>query len=285
MYFVCTELFLFHCQLMDKQALGYLDFRQLVQALGIVSSNRYTEKLKLLYILHLPPLLPKSEIESNGKKAKDEAEVATEAEDFFKLVSEHITIGKIIETNLAFISILNSEDVSESLEALPSPNDHTFVQPTTSLGMELSAKNANFTPNLSVDSHNARQSIFYVDLPTDYMSQGGCESIDTFSDISDLGKAANFDNMSDFSQISDVNGLRNADEKHSSIGSSIETRSLSSLRIYLDHPDSNFTEKSIPDMTQHNFIALWTSLMEIVGYSNIDMQHACTFFCLFAFHF
>lgn len=107
------------------------------------------------------------------------------------------------------------------------------------------------------------------------MSQGGgCESIDTFSDISDLGKAVNFDQMSDFSQISDVRN--NVDEKRSSIcSSSFDTRSLSSLRIYLDHPDSNFTEKSIPDMTQHNFIALWTSLMEIIGYSDIDMQHAC----------
>lgn len=74
---------------MDKQTLGYLDFRQLIQALGIVSSNRYTEKLKLLYILHLPPLLPKCEIESNSKKVKDDAEIATEAEDFFKFVFIH----------------------------------------------------------------------------------------------------------------------------------------------------------------------------------------------------
>lgn len=67
--------------------------------MGIVSSNRITEKLKLLYILHLPPLLSKSEIESNkqrqllqvkqqhvnksNKSTKDDTEVATEAEDFF----------------------------------------------------------------------------------------------------------------------------------------------------------------------------------------------------------
>lgn len=148
-------------------------------------------------------------------------------------------------------------------------------------------KNANFTPNLSVDSHShnaARQSIFYVDLPTDYMSQGGgCESIDTFSDISDLGKPVNFDNMSDFSQISELRHATDDNSKQPSsiCSSSFDTRSLSSLRIYLDHPDSNFTEKSIPDMTQHNFIALWTSLMEIIGYSDIDMQHACKFFLIF----
>lgn len=75
---------------MDKQTLGYLDFKQIVLALGIPSSNRVTEKLKLLYILHLPPLLPKCEIELTKKQKqrtpkddKDDAEVATEAEDFF----------------------------------------------------------------------------------------------------------------------------------------------------------------------------------------------------------
>lgn len=70
---------------MDKQSLGYLDFRQLVLALGIVCSNKTTEKLKLLYILHLPPLLHRSEIDLKKETiATDDAEeVATEAEDFF----------------------------------------------------------------------------------------------------------------------------------------------------------------------------------------------------------
>lgn len=68
---------------MDKQSLGYLDFKQLVLALGIVCSNRITEKLKLLYILHLPPLLRRNEIEAKKDVAEEAEEVATEAEDFF----------------------------------------------------------------------------------------------------------------------------------------------------------------------------------------------------------
>lgn len=77
---------------MDKKTLGYLDFKQLVLALGIVSSNRLTEKLKLLYILHLPPLLSKADIEMSILKPKAEAkedggaEIATEAEDFFRYI-------------------------------------------------------------------------------------------------------------------------------------------------------------------------------------------------------
>lgn len=83
---------------MDKQALGYLDFKQLVFSLGIVSSNRITEKLKLLYILHLPPLLPRSEIEKNQQKSSGtdkpekggHEEVGTEAEDFFRFVASDL---------------------------------------------------------------------------------------------------------------------------------------------------------------------------------------------------
>lgn len=238
---------------MDKKSLGYLDFKQLVLALGIVSSNRVTEKLKLLYILHLPPLLSKTDIESSKvNKTKGDAEVATEAEDFF------------------------CDDVSFSIEALPSPTDETFadegninINPRSSM---------NLTPNLSIDS-NARSSIFYVDLPIDRMSQEGGESIDTISDISDLGKAVNFD-IIDGSQFSDGNTNLLAGTMISN-DSSIDTRSLSSLRVFLDHPDSNFTQNSIPDMTQKNFMALWTSLLEIVGHCDIDMQHACKFVSIF----
>lgn len=234
---------------MDKKSLGYLDFKQLVLALGIVSSNRVTEKLKLLYILHLPPLLSKTDIESSkSNKAKGDAEVATEAEDFF------------------------CDDVSFSIEALPSPTDETFADKAN---INITSRSSmNLTPNLSVDS-NARSSIFYVDLPIDRMSQEG-ESIDTISDISDLGKAANFDILDGSSQFSNLTaGTMISND------SSIDTRSLSSLRVFLDHPDSNFTQNSIPDMTQKNFMALWTSMMEIVGSCDIDMQRACKFYFYF----
>lgn len=234
---------------MDKKSLGYLDFKQLVLALGIVSSNRVTEKLKLLYILHLPPLLSKTDIESSkANKAKGDAEVATEAEDFF------------------------CDDVSFSIEALPSPTDETFADKAN---INITSRSSmNLTPNLSVDS-NARSSIFYVDLPIDRMSQEG-ESIDTISDISDLGKAANFDILDGSSQFSNLTaGTMISND------SSIDTRSLSSLRVFLDHPDSNFTQNSIPDMTQKNFMALWTSMLEIVGSCDIDMQRACKLYFYF----
>lgn len=81
--------FIFLNQLTDKKSIGTLDLHQIVKSLGIVCSDKYTEKLKLLYILHLPPLLTKSEIENTGKVIektvnKDFQEIGIEAEDFFR---------------------------------------------------------------------------------------------------------------------------------------------------------------------------------------------------------
>lgn len=196
------------------------------------------EKLKLLYILHLPPLLPKSEIDKIDvtlKNLRDEMEVGTEAESFF------------------------SEDASESVEALPSPVDHGFVQQLTT-NIEYPSSSSNVTPNLSIDSTNTKTSTFYVDLPTDFNHFGGpsglvYDSVDE-SDISDLG-------------FKDGHFLK---YDHPISVSSNDTRSLNSLRIFLDQPDSNFTKKTIPNITESNFMALWSSLLEIIGKTNADVD-------------
>lgn len=243
--------------------MGYLDFKQLVLTLGIISSNRVTEKLKLLYVLHLPPLLSRAEIEAkaddksttptnstvaSGAVKGDSHEMATEAEDFF------------------------SEDVSESLEALPSPSDHTFPVDITSsrpFPIDRHASVQPVTPTLSVSSA-VRQSIFYVDLPaSDQMSHGSFGAVDSCSDISDLGKVGNFDGLSEYSEFSDLNVAA---------GGTSTDSNLDGLRTFFDHPDSNFTQKSIPMMAQPNFEALWCSLMQILGHTNdLKIQRACKF--------
>ncbi|KAL1376620.1 hypothetical protein pipiens_016794 [Culex pipiens pipiens] len=231
-------------RLMDKQVCGYLEFKQLIFALGIICSKRATEKLKLLYILHLPPLLSAQEIESSSSmtESKDsDTEVATEAESFF------------------------SDNPIETIKSLPSPIDIS-LEASDVENLSLSHFNAG-TPNLSIDesSTNAEtSSIFYVDLPVPVASTsaggnpaGEAESFGSRSDISDLG--FNRISFEDASSSTTTNGRRVA-----GYGGN-ETRSISSLRIFLDEPDSNFTNKTIPNMAQRNFIALWTTLLEILN--------------------
>lgn len=79
---------------------------------------------------------------------------------------------------------------------------------------------------------------------------------------------------SEFSQISDTNWVKFDQEL--SFPSSIDNTSINSLRVFIEQPDSNFTQKKIPDIRQPNFSALWQTLEEIVGRSNHnhDMWHA-----------
>ncbi|XP_055603497.1 TBC1 domain family member 9 [Uranotaenia lowii] len=250
-------------RLMDKQACGYLEFKQLIFALGIICSKSATEKLTLLYVLHLPPLLSAQELEccSLADSKDSDTEVATEAESFF------------------------SDNPIESIKSLPSPIDISLDASSDVENLSLSHFNA--TPNLSIDetaSNAETSSIFYVDLPatasnsgtgagpcgsnadrpsTANANLGEIESYGSRSDISDLGfNKISFEDASSSTNTT-TNGRRVPGH---------ETRSISSLRIFLDETDFNFTNKIIPNMTQKNFIALWTTMLEIIKKSRKDVD-------------
>ncbi|KAL7734779.1 hypothetical protein ACLKA6_011065 [Drosophila palustris] len=295
-------------RLTDKKGTGQLDFGQLINALGLVCSTKSMEKLKLLFVLHLPPLLSKAEIERTRRprpRTKDDAEEAIEAEDFF------------------------DEDASESIEALPSPSDHNFdaddfalISATQHLHNLAGISGNTFmdlsrTPNLSLNSNASsfaqRNSTFYVDLPaalqgtatrTDagqdddqdigLRQQGRYESIDTFSDISDLGAAPtttagqaavtnaadqmllNVETISNFSQISDLVAATRLERADSN---ATDTRSLGSLGYLLDQPtegaSGNGQHRQVPHMRKENFQLLWRSIIEILGcVQDEDMRRA-----------
>ncbi|KAH8379816.1 hypothetical protein KR009_007362, partial [Drosophila setifemur] len=289
-------------RLTDKRGTGNLDFGQLINALGLVCSTKSMEKLKLLFVLHLPPLLSKAEIERSRRprpRTKDDAEEAFEAEDFF------------------------DNDASESMEALPSPSDHNFdaddfalfsaTQHLHNLAgisgntfMDLSRTTPNLSLNSNASSLAQRHSTFYVDLPTPALQgtatctdagrdedgtlqrglrqQGRYESIDTFSDISDLGAARltppasgagvdemkssemllNVETISNFSQISDLVAATRLERADSN---ATDSRSLGSLGYLLDQPDegASSSQQRIPHMRKENFLLLWRSIIEIMG--------------------
>lgn len=49
---------------MDRNHDGFINFRDTVQAIGMTATADLTVKLKMLFFLHLPPLLSLHDIES-----------------------------------------------------------------------------------------------------------------------------------------------------------------------------------------------------------------------------
>lgn len=114
-------------KLMDMNDDGFLNFRELTNALGLTSTVDVTIRLKILYLLHLSPLLSNDLLSSTAPNISESgAEYASDAAEYF---NTNISSDTICESNLNDLQTLRSiTNWKNSTICLPIMSENRFVE-------------------------------------------------------------------------------------------------------------------------------------------------------------
>ncbi|KAF0749384.1 Uncharacterized protein FWK35_00021583 [Aphis craccivora] len=109
-------------KLMDMNDDGFLNFRELTNALGLTSTVDVTIRLKILYLLHLSPLLSNDLLSSTDPNISESgAEYASDAAEYFNT--------NILKSNLNDLQTLRSiTNWKNSTVCLPIMSENRFVE-------------------------------------------------------------------------------------------------------------------------------------------------------------
>lgn len=228
-------------RLMDKREVGYLGFEQVMLALRLICCGTSTEKLQLLYILHLPPLLTRVETERLVRRTEKVVDNSTE---------------EAAEAELFFSDDL--DPAQESLKTLPSPYELLEIA----------------QPDLF-----SRQSVFYVDLPEslDGVSDISDLGLARNHNHSENNMTDDFSQLSVNSETTETSSMPKMGGGGGGKSMCSETRSMTSIR-YLVDPSANdsrnvlVSAKDLPNMTRANFFALWITIIELYEQQKDDLM-------------
>ncbi|KAL3842336.1 hypothetical protein ACJMK2_020364 [Sinanodonta woodiana] len=225
---------------LDTNLDSMINFKEFVHLLGIICKAEFTQKMKLLYLLHQPPCLlatDDTDVDSPTSLKSDSAENAVEATDFFDEMEEDEEDGVETKTSPAGI-VADSE--------IPSGNTELVQSKTEAKAIPQREKTVEAHPGVTSPpkSLDIASSVTYS-LPSD-SSTGEIPSLTS--------------EISDNASLSSQNSMPKGENLMSGSPSQLIRWRRRQLR---EKTDSKLEFKNILPLNQTQFIQMWKTLYDM----------------------